>query len=185
MAEIITLSISLIAVCVSIFTLRALRTVSNALVAAQDAKAELQATLVDIIDDDGAVRGRLALPGHDVVGEDLRKAQESLRVVMTEVSQARTELEDERARVRSLESTLAHVVDADGSVLAQIRVPGKVRRRPNRTPCGPLCKHGHWNDKRKSYHCGANEGRDTSAPSTREIFLDAKGQCVMFERSDR
>jgi hypothetical protein len=182
MTEIIAMSISLIAVCVSAFTLRALRTVSNALAAAQNAKAELQATLVDILDDDGSVRGRLALPGHDVAGDDLRKAQESLRVVMTEVSQARTELEAERARARSLESTLANVVDADGSVLAQIRIPGKVRRPPNRTPCGSLCAHAHWHNK--SYHCAANEGRETVS-STREMFLDDQGQCVMFQMSNR
>ena len=59
--------------------------------------------------------------------------------------------------------------------LPQIR---SKKQKPNRTPCGSLCKHAR--EENELFYCEAN--RRDPCNESRALFEDSEGQCVMFER---
>jgi hypothetical protein len=94
---------------------------------------------------------------------------------------------------KELGLALAQVVDEEGKVLHQIRLPGH-EARPNVTPCGPLCSHAFWRVDEKyrnkeaelrrrygAWHCRA--GANMKASNVRDEFLDGENQCAMFTPS--
>lgn len=92
-----------------------------------------------------------------------------------------------------LKETLVAILDGDGNVRGQLRLPGEIpppAKKPNRTPCGSLCAHAWFDAKWKTadvhgglFRCEAGGGRITSL--ARPNFLDDEGQCVMFERKKK
>jgi len=92
-----------------------------------------------------------------------------------------------------LKETLVAILDEDGNVRGQLRLPGETSppaKKPNRTPCGRLCAHA-WFDKEEktegytygTWRCVADGGRPTDY--ARPKFLDDENQCVMFERKKK
>lgn len=154
----------------------------------EERNKELTHTLAQVLDGDGNVCGQLMLPGEVTTGEAVKmlgEAEESLKEAKDEIASYRKSifetqklLDAARSREEKLEKTLAEVVDKDGGVLVELRLPGE-RVMPNRTPCGELCKHALWDKRVAKYRCMANQGIVTN--HSREQFLDANNQCVMWE----
>lgn len=175
-------------------------------------KLELRETLVEVLDEEGEIRGQLALPGQPVqakvserlalaeksvstIQDEIRKQTEKLREeskkAAAELREAKGALEAARSREEYLEKTLAEVVDGDGEVLAQLRLPGKKVKPPNRTPCGDMCKLAFWHKGTKDTYgrvrgsgwmCTAGQGRPCD--DVRKKFEDPDGQCVLWIRDD-
>jgi len=193
----------------SVHTLRRHKSVVAELERARNEKESLVETMVSVLDEEGNVRGHLALPGEVTTGgvsrrlaiaeksvssiqEEMKKhgrqMRKAAREAAAELMEARGALEAARSRERHLEQTLAKVVDEDGKVLAQIRLPGKqMKNPPITTPCGDMCKKAFFSQAKPgsrngTWHCIAGMGRpcDQSRPK----FVDAYGQCVLFERDD-
>jgi len=127
--------------------------------------------------------GKLSCDAMDIL-KGLQKVQEQQ---LDKISQL-------EAENKKLGLVIAELVDADGEVLHQIRLPGQ-EARPNVTPCGPLCAHAFWRvdekyrnkdaDLRRRYgkwHCRA--GANMAAQNVRDEFLDRSNQCSMFELSE-
>lgn len=178
-------------------------------------KLELRETLVEVLDEEGTIRGQLALPGQPVgsrVSERLALAERSVSTIQDEIRNQTKKLRDEvegaaadlreakgaleaaRSREEYLEKTLAEVVDSDGEVLVQLRLPGEREMPPNKTPCGDMCKLAVFNQDKKWDHrmgryikaqvwvCVAGQNRPCD--DVRSQFVGADGQCVLFERDD-
>lgn len=122
----------------------------------------------------------LALQG----SPELEKARLALK-------EANSELAEERKKLRDTETILADVLDAEGKVRGQLRLPGSLPKKPTTTPCGRLCNHAHFISSGKkvgasntwshgSWVCKAAQGIDCD--EARDRFLDNENQCVMFER---
>ena len=86
------------------------------------------------------------------------------------------------------ESALIAILDDDGNVRGQLRLPGQIEKSPNTTPCGDLCAHASFvGDGRKSvrgftsgsWHCRAGQGAPVNTVRLR--FLH-DNNCSMFER---
>lgn len=197
---------------VSVGTVRRNKTLVKALEAEKREKDSLKETLVDVLDADYNIRGQLALPGQPVaqaVSDRLALAEKSVSTIQDEIKsqtaklkkdvtqaskdllEAKGALEAAQSREKKLVTTLAEVVDGDGKVLAQLRLPGakKQGKQPCTTPCGDMCKLAFWRDGMKDYHgrlvgrgwkCTAGQGGPCD--DVRRKFEDADGQCVLFVR---
>lgn len=111
----------------------------------------------------------------------LQQAQVEMQELKEGLEDAKVKLENSQKSEKEMAVTLAEIVDSDGSVLNQIRMPGKQIRPPNKTPCGDLCYNAQWNrssSDRGSWRCHANQG--IPVDTSREIFLDGNDQCSMF-----
>ncbi len=158
-------------------------------------EASLVQTLTAVVDSDGEVRGQLMLPGKVPTDEALVKlkaAEGEIQRVTGEAAKLRREIDAERKNNEKV-TQLVEAVN-NGSVV-QIRLPGSVVK-PDRTPCGDMCKYAYFVDKHGDIHtstkgerpyeqsgkwrCKARQGNLVS--SSRQYFLDANNQCVMFER---
>ena len=154
------------------------KTVTRELQESKKRELELVQTLTQILDEDGNVLGQLMLPGQTATSEAIKKlegARWEMIVAHEEIVALRADLKKSRVQEEKISTTLAEVVDKDGSVLAQIRLPGK-RVSPNRTPCGGSCIHAFW--KANDWHCIADQGRQ--ADYARPKFLDQNDQCIMY-----
>lgn len=203
--------IALASMGISVGTFKRNKILARALAEEKAQKAELTETLVHVLDEDYNIRGQLALPGQvasQVVSDRLALAEKSVSTIQDEIREqtkklklevtqasgeldkAREELVEALGREKSLTKTLAEVVDGDGNVLAQLRLPGKKQGRPPiTTPCGDMCKLAFWRDGAKNFHgtvvglgwkCTAGQG--SPCDDVRSKFEDADGQCVLFER---
>jgi hypothetical protein len=136
---------------------------------------KLTHALLDILDDDGSVRGQLAIPGQlapQAVSDRLQEAKsllEEARSATKALQEAKSELEDSRKR----EHVVAEVIDKDGAVLTQLRIPGR-KVQPNRTPCGS-CGRVYWIGR--EVMCGAARGE---VAGWRPHFLGSDNQCIHF-----
>lgn len=208
----IAIVIALASLGLSGYTVRRNKVVARALEAERRENAELKQTLVEVLDEEGNIRGQLALPGQvtsQAVSSRLTLAEKSVSTIKEEVKEATkmlreaaektkadlTEvqgaLEAARSREDKLQRTLAEVVDGDGTVLAQLRLPGEKVAPPNRTPCGDMCKLAYWHKGTKDswgHHRGATwrckAGQGQACDDVREQFVDGNGQCVLFIRDD-
>lgn len=175
-------------------------------------KLELRETLVEVLDEEGNIRGRLALPGEpvdagvkrrlalaeksvstiqDEIREQTKKLREDVNQAAADLTEAKGALKAALSREADLEKTLAEVVDGGGRVLAQLRLPGKKVNPPNRTPCGDMCKLAFFDKGRKDsygriygsgWKCTAGQGKPCD--EVRSQFVDAEGQCVLWIRDD-
>ena len=148
---------------------------TRALRAAERREHDANSIVVNAIDLDGQLAGRLALPDGNPAVTELAQA----RTVLAEAAQQLTEA---RAARDEAQRTLAEVVDPTGAVLAQLRLPGQKISPPNRTPCA-LCRY-YWSYEDiygyRTLKCQAAQER---LPDARRQFLDADAvQCTMFER---
>jgi len=171
------------------------RAVRKALTAAKTEAGNLKQTLAHVLDGDGEVRGQLMLPGETYTAEavaQLNEAQASMEKTKALMEHMRAELTASLSREQETAKVLAEIVDDDGTVLANIRLPGE-KIMPNRTPCGDMCKFSFWHTSRphgtkteKSrngyWACRADQGRNVEY--ARSKFLDGNKQCVMWERDD-
>jgi len=157
----------------------------KALAAAKEEIKELENALVHLVDGEGNVHARLALPAE---GQTLSSQRRDINAAKEEMMALRKEIREAKAEKMVVENTLLQVLDADGEVLHSIRVPGE-EKQPNRTPCGDLCKYGFWVTKKPggtshtkstngSWNCRASQGM--TCQTARPQFLDGRGQCVMF-----
>ena len=211
----IAILIALASLGVSGFTFHKNKTLVRALEAEKAEKAELTQTLVHVLDEDYNIRGQLALPGQPVakkvsdrlaiaeksvstIQDEIREQTKKLKAEVTQASgdlgKARDELVEALGREKKATKTLAEVVDGDGKVLAQLRLPGskkKGQKPPITTPCGDMCKLAFWKDGKKDYHgrlvgrgwkCTAGQG--SPCDDVRSKFVDSDGQCVLFERDN-
>lgn len=209
----IALGISVTSLGFSIGTFRRNNALVRALEAEKSQNKELVETLVEVLDEEGNIRGQLALPGQVTnrgVSNRLALAEKSVSTIQEEIKEATSKLKEEvkhasadlreakgaweaaKSREESLEKTLAEVVDGDGEVLAQLRLPGKQVKPPNKTPCGDMCKLAFFKKqqadsygritRRASWFCTAGQGRPCD--DVREQFVDAHGQCVLWIRDD-
>lgn len=86
------------------------------------------------------------------------------------------------------EKALVAIIDDDGNVRGQLRLPGQVPKQPTTTPCGELCAHSlevkgaqiQHEVYQVEWHCKANHG--STIGLARPLFLDETNNCVMFER---
>jgi hypothetical protein len=111
-----------------------------------------------------------------------------LALMISAVALASSPKDKDRAALKAaeferdeLEKILVDILDADGNVRGQLRLPGKAPptpKKPNRTPCGDLCSHAWWDKKDNRFRCSAGQGRITD--HARGQFLDDEGQCVMY-----
>jgi MoxR-like ATPase len=199
---------------VSGFTFKKNKDLVLALAAEKKENNELKTTLVEVLDMEGNIRGQLALPGAPVgsavqrrlalaeksvstIQEEIKKQTKQLKEEVEQASadllEAKGALEAAQSREEALEKTLAEVVDGDGEILLQLRLPGEVRKAPVTTPCGDMCKlaffktwkardkHGYQTQK-SEWRCTAGQGR--ACDDVRKQFEDAQGQCVLWERDD-
>jgi hypothetical protein len=205
----IAIAIALASLGASAWTTRRHHKVARALEKSEEEKKQLVETLVEVMDEEGNIRGQLALPGAPVastvsnrlaiaeksvssIQDEIRKQTKRLREEVGQAAgdlrEARGALEAAQSREARLEKTLAEVVDGDGTVLAQLRLPGrKMDRPPNKTPCGDMCKLSFFirdrpNSKNGTWRCVPGQGQ--VADKVRKQFEDANGQCVLFERDD-
>lgn len=154
------------------------------LTASEEEKKTLTTTLANILDENGEIQGQLVLPGHVATSDaiiQLKEVQSDMKTLKIGLEEAKIELENSQKSEREMATTLAEIVDSDGSVLNQIRIPGRYKTPPNKTPCGKLCVNAYWSPSPsdKYWRCEAGEGR--KAVVARENFLDAEGQCAMFK----
>lgn len=208
----IAVIIALASLGVSGYTVRRNLRLDRALDEERREKNMLKETLVEVLDEEGNIRGQLALPGRVTsqgVSDRLAIAERSVSTIQDEIRtqtkklkgdvekaaadlrEAKGALEAARSREAGLEKTLAEVVDGDGIVLAQLRLPGERVKPPNRTPCGDMCKlayrekvynrYGDWHGKYQ-WKCKAGQGRPCD--EVRKNFVDADGQCVLWIRDD-
>jgi hypothetical protein len=170
---------------VSLFARKPDEKTVKALSAAKDEIKELEDALVHLVDNEGNVHARLALPAE---GQTLTSQRRDIKAAKEEMMTLRKEIREANEERTKVAATLVQVLDTDGEVLHSICVPGE-EVHPNRTPCGDLCKHAFWvtskpngNSHTKSTHgtwnCRASQG--ASCPRARPQFLDGRGQCVMF-----
>lgn len=116
------------------------------------------------------------------------------------IAELRTQNEEYAGKIKELDAenkemglVLAELIDKDGEVLHQIRLPGH-EARPNVTPCGQLCSNAFWRVDEKyrhkeaelrrrygTWHCKA--GGNENASYARKQFLDGSNQCAMFTPS--
>jgi hypothetical protein len=212
----IAVAIALASLGFSWHTTRKNTKVVRALEAEKRENDELKTTLVEVLDEEGNIRGQLALPGQvttqgvsdrlaiaersvstiqDEIRDQTQKLKEDVAESAGELDKARSELVEALGREKKLTTTLADVVDGDGTVLAQLRLPGSKKNKgkpPNKTPCGDMCKLAHYvKDQKDSYGriqrrggwlCKA--GQDRPCDDVRKKFEDADGQCVLWERDD-
>lgn len=199
---------------VSGFTFKRNKTLTKALEAEKRENDSLTETLVEVLDMEGNIRGQLSLPGKPV-GEHVQRrialAEKSVSTIQEESKKQTTQLKEEveqasaylreaagaleaaQSREESLEKTLAEVVDGNGDVLVRLRLPGEIKKPPNKTPCGDMCKlaffkiwdatnKAGYRYKKKGWLCTAGQGKECD--DVRKQFEDAQGQCVLFERDD-
>lgn len=212
----IVVAIALASLGVSVGTFRRNQSLVRALEAEKRSNDELKTTLVEVLDEEGNIRGQLALPGEltnqgvsnrlalaeksvstiqDEIRAQTQKLKQEVAEASGELSKARKELTEALGREKSLVQTLAEVVDGDGTVLAQLRLPGskkKGAKPPNKTPCGDMCRLAHYAQalrngyghvvRQGGWRCKA--GQDRACDDVRKQFEDAEGQCVLFERDD-
>jgi hypothetical protein len=207
----IAIALALASLGLSWRTIRRNGTIMLALEAEKRENDELKTTLVEVLDEEGNIRGQLALPGQRVdqkvshrlalaersvstiqeeIKEQTKKLKEEVKQASAELLEASGALEAAQSREKMLVQTLAEVVDGDGEVLAQLRLPGKKGVSPNKTPCGDMCKlafrekiynrYGEWHGKMGEWACMAGQGRPCD--NVRKQFEDADGQCVLWER---
>jgi len=185
----ISLIISFLSLGLIVIVHRKNNTTQLMLAASEDEKKELSTTLANILDSDGEIRGQLVLPGHtstsDAIAE-LQSAQADMKTLKMGLEEARIELESSQKSEKAMATTLAEIVDFDGTVLSQIRIPGKQKTPPNKTPCGQLCGYALWGNMVDAngntlhgWRCIADRGQ--TVESAREHFLDADSQCTMFQ----
>jgi hypothetical protein len=198
---------------VSGFTFKKNKSLTLALEAEKRESNSLKETLVDVLDMEGNIRGQLALPGQvtnqgvanrlalaeksvSTIQDEIKKQTEALKGEVTQASadlrEASGALEAAQSREEELTKTLANIVDGDGEVLAQLRLPGEQVKPPIKTPCGDMCKlatrtkiynhYGNWEGKMSDWCCVAGQGRPCD--KVRKQFVDAQGQCVLFVRDD-
>lgn len=198
---------------VSGFTFKRNKTLTLALEAEKRENDSLTETLVDVLDMEGNIRGQLALPGrvtNQGVSNRLALAEKSVSTIQDEIKrqtkqlrkdveqasadlvEASGALEAAQSRETKLTKTLADIVDGNGEVLAQLRLPGEQVEPPNKTPCGDMCKLAHHVERVVNRYghlvvdggwmCTAGQGRPCD--DVRKQFVDAQGQCVLFERDD-
>jgi len=198
---------------VSGFTFKRNKTLTLALEAEKRENNSLTETLVDVLDMEGNIRGQLALPGrvtNQGVSNRLALAEKSVSTIQDEIKrqtkqlrkdveqasadlvEASGALEAAQSRETKLTKTLADIVDGNGEVLAQLRLPGEQVEPPNKTPCGDMCKLAHHVERVVNRYghlvvdggwmCTAGQGRPCD--DVRKQFVDAQGQCVLFERDD-
>ena len=209
----IAILIALASLGISGFTFHKNKTLVRALAAEKAQKEELTETLVHVLDEDYNIRGQLALPGQVTsqgVSDRLALAEKSVSTIQEEIKEqtkklgeevsqaskdlveAKGALEAAQSREKNLVKTLAEVVDGDGKVLAQLRLPGEKVKLPITTPCGDMCKlafqkkvynrYGDWHGQMSDWCCTAGQGRPCD--KVRKQFVDANGQCVLWERDD-
>jgi len=210
----VALLIALGSLGVSGFTFKRNHALTKALEAEKRESESLKETLVDVLDMEGNIRGQLALPGAPVgegvqrrlalaersvstIQKEIKKQTEQLKEEVekasTDLMEARGALEAARSRESHLEKTLAEIVDGDGEVLVKLRLPGEIRKAPNTTPCGDMCKlafHQTWKERnsfghvvqKNGWRCKAGQGR--VCDEARKQFEDADGQCVLWEKDD-
>jgi len=198
---------------VSGFTFKRNKTLTLALEAEKRENNSLTETLVEVLDMEGNIRGQLALPGrvtNQGVSNRLALAEKSVSTIQDEIKrqtkqlrkdveqasadlvEASGALEAAQSRETKLTKTLADIVDGNGEVLAQLRLPGEQVEPPNKTPCGDMCKLAHHVERVVNRYghlvvdggwmCTAGQGRPCD--DVRKQFVDAQGQCVLFERDD-
>jgi hypothetical protein len=160
----------------------------KALVAAHEENENLRQTIAEIIDDDGNVRGQLALPGKVHTSEavkQLRGAERREREAAIALEKAHAKIKAVTKAHKDISLHLAEVVDKGGKVLLQLRLPGE-KIEVNVTPCG-LCNHSfkirpRTNSREVNIHCGVGEGLLVNRARNHLNFLDGTGNCVHFDR---
>ncbi len=178
----IALSISVLSVFLTLFFRVKNTQMFTALAAAKASEAQMKQVLADIIDDDGNVRGRLALPGEVPTDEatlQLQRSTKETEEMLRQAIQLRHDLDVERKNNKQLENIVEIINDKS---VVQIRLPGK-KVMPNRTPCGGLCNMASWDKESQIWRCLINQGMNVD--NSRHLFLDANNQCVMFEKKIR
>ncbi len=88
------------------------------------------------------------------------------------------------------EKTMIAILDDDGNVRGQLRLPGQIPKQPITTPCGELCAHSlevrgaalQRDVYLVEWHCKAHHGSPIGI--ARPEFLDETNNCVMFERDE-
>ncbi len=163
----------------------------KALVAAHEENENLRSTIAEIIDDDGNVRGQLALPGKVHTSEavkQLRGAERREREAATALDKAHAKIKAVTKAHKDISLHLAEVVDKGGNVLAQLRLPGE-KIAVNLTPCG-LCIHSFKirpkaNSRNVDIHCGVGQGHPVKHARNKLGFLDGTGNCVHFDRREK
>jgi len=171
------------------------KTLINFLEEEKNKRLMLEETLVEVLDDDGNIRGQLALPGARLdsevqqkitnANEELNSLRSTIELSTKKLKEANEELSLSKEREKKLEKVMAEIVDKNGAVLAQIRLPGKQIPPPNKTPCGKLCRFAKWSEDvngkiDRQFRCHADQGKPVNY--SRPLFLDANNQCTMFER---
>ena len=209
----VAILIALGAMGVSVGTFRRNKALTRSLDKEKRENDELKTTLVEVLDEEGNIVGQLALPGQitnkrvsdrlaiaeksvSTIQEEIRTQTKKLRTEVdksvAEMREAKGALKAAQSREGGLEKTLAEVVDGDGTVLAQLRLPGKKVEPPNRTPCGDMCKLAFYQEakrdrygdvrKRATWNCTAGQG--LPCDQVRSQFVDGNGQCVLWVRDD-
>ena len=208
------LLLALAAMGMSVGTFRRNKTLVLALEAEKRDKDELTTTLVEVLDEEGNIRGQLAFPGQRVgqkveqrlalaeksvstIQEDIKRQTRMLKKEVAQASkdllEAKGSLEAAQSREKMLVHTLAEVVDGKGEVLAQLRLPGEKVKAPNKTPCGDMCKlafYRTWKEKdgygymKQKSAWKCTAGQGRNCDDVRKQFEDADGQCVLFVRDD-
>ncbi len=139
----------------------------------------LERTVLSLVDGEGTMQ--LALPGHCA---SIDEANEKL-------SQLQSKLDESEVEREKISKTLVEVLDADNTVLHQIRIPGEVRK-VNKTPCGATCKYAGWRDykgdrasglKNGDWHCNMNKGMPVD--DARRHFLDNDDQCFHYSKREK
>lgn len=157
----------------------------KALAAAKEEIAELGNALVHLVDGEGNIRARLALPAE---GQTLASQRRDINAAKEEMMALRKEIRESKAAKEQIEGVLVEVLDADNEVLHSIRVPGE-KKNPNLTPCGKLCKRAFWITNKPNadaynratngfWYCNAFQGY--ACNNARPHFLNGQGQCAMF-----
>lgn len=210
MGTFVAVVVALAALGISVGVARRNRAIERALEQERRENKELKSTLVEVLDEEGNIRGQLALPGEVTtkgVSKKLAIAEQSVSTLQLELKEttqqlhkevtqatddlrrAKGELEAALSREEALQQTMAEVVDKDGKVLAQLRIPGE-EVNPTTTPCGDMCKLAYQRQKHDHYGhvvgfywaCKANQ--DRRCDESRSKFLNAQNECVLFVRDD-
>lgn len=121
-----------------------------------------------------------------VVVSDIWNKKKNIKAI-DDGKRALKEAQEEIDKRLELEQTLADILDEDGNIRGKLRLPGSLPKKPNKTPCGRLCKHAFFDTREivgdlhhGDWRCLAGSG--DIAKKARRMFLNDENQCVMFDR---
>ena len=136
----------------------------------REERKSIEQALLDIMDEDGEIRGRLAIPSKTGTIKDneieaiVHKNEETTLALLNDVEK----LKDDIASLKQQKLNVIRTAPTISTI--------------NRTPCGELCRYAFWPKHGKGFRCRANEGNPTF--SSRKLFLDDEGQCAIFSPSN-